>query len=350
MKYIVIFGLLASPAIHCKICSDCKPYTSCPASFSVVPELDDISPKEFKEKYCGVEYINGNRIPKVCCSEVTTKNLDTHPNIDLLPTSCGYIDNYPTSSRVVNLYEFPWIALLSSSTRKLACDAIVINKKYVLTTAFCAEKLIPTYVQFGDYNPKSETDCMPGASNICENFIQNLTIQELIPHPEKVLALPNIKHNIALIRVNDEIDFTHRNIAPICLPISEHIRSANKINKTGIVAGWLLNDTNRREFSTYLKIPAYIDEPQKCIRDLEIKVDSEASFENAFCGTLSSEDKLECNAVNGDPFMSIDKVNNVNRYVLYGIYSHGLRRCLKNSDIYVDITKHMEWILDNIRP
>ncbi|CAG4984771.1 unnamed protein product [Colias eurytheme] len=342
MQYIAIFGLLFTSAIHCKVCNDCTPYTSCPAFDNVFLEFDDITEKDFKENYCGVEYIDGNRIPKVCCSEL-------HPNINLLPTSCGYIDNYQTSNRVANLYEFPWIALLSSPAMKLACDAIIINSKYVLTSAYCAIRLRPNTVRFGDYNPENEIDCMPGASNICENFIQNLTIQELIPHPENVLTIPNVKHNIALIRVNNEIDFSHRNIAPICLPISEHIQSA-KINTTGIVAGWVTDGKNR-EFSKYLKIPAYIAEPQKCIQDLNMRVNGvEDLSEDTFCVVLESGEKVECIAFGGDPFMGIDMVNKVNRYVLYGLYSHGLKKCIKNTDIYVDVVKHMEWILDTIRP
>lgn len=45
------------------------------------------------------------------------------------------------------------------------------------------------------------------------------------------------------------------------------------------------------------------------------------------------------------------KYNNVNRFVQYGVVSHGPGKC--GSDfpgVYTDVTKFMGWILDNMTP
>lgn len=71
----------------------------------------------------------------MCCSEFTTDNaygnrwadaddnsedaIASHPNLSLLPESCGGIDGSRiVGGKIANIYEFPWMALISHRTRE----------------------------------------------------------------------------------------------------------------------------------------------------------------------------------------------------------------------------------------
>ncbi|XP_045502815.1 phenoloxidase-activating factor 1-like [Colias croceus] len=238
---LLVFGLLLiRDKIECKVCSDCMEFTICPGALEVLSEdADSDTKQDFQNQFCGVKYVNGKRILKVCCSDFVrppNEDFTEHRNFYLLPNSCGIINVTPNNSPSAKLYEFPWIALIGTEYQfgeKFVCDGVIISSYYVLTSASCADAPI-TFVRVGDYNPNTPIDCKPDNSEVCEDHTQNIFISEIIKHPKYVGSIPDIRNNLALLQLREPIDFSFRNVAPICLPIHANLSS---VNETGTVVG-----------------------------------------------------------------------------------------------------------------
>ncbi|XP_038207051.1 CLIP domain-containing serine protease 2-like [Zerene cesonia] len=356
LHIVIVFGLLLiRDKIECKVCNDCMELTRCPGALAILTEDADTDTKqEFQNQFCGVKYVFGDRIPQVCCSDFArppNENLMQHRNFFLLPNSCGVINVTPNSSPRAKLYEFPWLALIATEYylgEKFVCDGVIISSLYILTTAACAETSL-SFVRVGDYNPDTAIDCMPDNVDVCEDHTQNIYISEIIKHPKYVGSIRDIRNNLALLRLREPIDFSFRNVAPICLPIQAN-QIYNSLNETGTIVGWLHNGIYElRDYGQLQKFQQVIKPQTWCKTLLSRFKMNVTSMENSFC--VFTHPNGICNTIAGDPFMIIRKYNLVNRYILQGIYSHGTKECIGNApEVFVDVTKMVGWILDTIQP
>lgn len=59
-----------------------------------------------------------------------------------------------------------------------------------------------------------------------------------------------------------------------------------------------------------------------------------------------------CGGDSGGPLKYISKVNNVSKYVQYGIVSYGPKHCGADGQpgVYTNVSKYISWIIDNIKP
>ncbi|CAH1283068.1 unnamed protein product [Diabrotica balteata] len=175
--------------------------------------------KQLNAYYCSFAY----NIANVCCPQgpiivqdgstlevqQDPPDVSNHRNLNLLPPDCGYLD---LSFKIRNgqnadLNEFPWMALLRYRTKtgaEFKCGGTIINNRYILTAAHCLTRLEAPLldVRVGEYNTSSRIDCIKdqnGRTKCIKDPIQNLAIEEVIPHPE---FNPNvIANDIGLLRV-----------------------------------------------------------------------------------------------------------------------------------------------------
>ncbi|XP_047512070.1 serine protease easter-like isoform X4 [Pieris napi] len=282
--------------------------------------------------------------------------IDTRPSLDsgsgiskdhLLPETCGSImENRVLGGKYAKLYEFPWMARIYLNNKngvRFECSGTIINSKYILTTAHSVVNKNIVGVRVGDLDLSSDTDCEfePGLSVVCENYIQDMRVELAIPHSEFRRRPPT--NDIALLRIEGEIDFNHPNVKPICLPITPELQNKVLDFKTGTVAGWGLTDLGK-----LMKV----DLPVKSHADCEMymqnisKIRRNETLKNQFCGEELGKDS--CFGDAGCPFMIKDIYKDVNRYVQYGVVSYGPYSCGSGPEIYTDVSKYIKWILDNI--
>ncbi|XP_047512094.1 serine protease easter-like [Pieris napi] len=359
----IIFSVLVlhiSAVLGNGICNDCMDYTKCKAAFDLVTlNRDDKTKQLFSKAFCGTGYENGERLYKVCCSVFTP--LNTMPSLDsrsgiskdhLLPEMCGSIlGNRIFGGKYAKLYEFPWMALISYNKRygpQFECAGTIINSKYILTAAHCVVNKNIRDVRIGDFDVSSEMDCEyeAGVYPTCENRTQNMRVEMAIPHSEYRRMPPT--NDIALLRMQGEMDFSHSNVEPICLPITPELQNTVLDFKTGTVAGWGVTETGI-EATKLMKVDFPVKSNSDCKMYYRNMINQRfnETMKNQFCGGEFGKDS--CNGDSGGPFMIKGIYNDVSRYVQYGIVSFGPRRCGSDRPgFYTDVTKYINWILDNI--
>lgn len=85
----------------------------------------------------------------------------------------------------------------------------------------------------GEYDLNSEIDCM---GSDCNNKVLELDFEEVIPHPQYDPTNINRQHDIALIRLAQDVDYTDF-IRPVCLPLPK-VRQDISAGDILTVAGW----------------------------------------------------------------------------------------------------------------
>ncbi|XP_045483934.1 venom protease-like isoform X2 [Pieris rapae] len=361
----LIFSLLVlhiSAVLGNGICKDCMEYTKCKAAFDhATLKQDNVTKQLFFKAYCGVVTKNGQMIYKVCCSifpPFEMPSLDSRSGISkdhLLPEMCGSIlGNRIVGGKYAKLYEFPWMAIIFYNTRfghKRECSGSIINSKYILTAAHCVVNKDIAGVRIGEYDVSRDDDCdyQPGVSPVCEKHIQEMYVELAIPHSEFRRGPP--ENDIALLRVEGEINFSYPNVEPICLPITPELQNKVLDYMTGTVAGWGVTET-RKEATRLMKV----DIPVKSNSDCKMYYLNspnqhhyfKRAMKNQFCAGELGKDS--CDGDSGGPFMIKDIYKDVNRYVQYGVVSSGPGLCGSGEPgFYTDVSKFVNWILDNIK-
>ncbi|XP_044272372.1 serine protease 7-like isoform X2 [Tribolium madens] len=120
----------------------------------------------------------------------------------------------------------PWLALLeyekSGGEREFLCGGVLINKRYVLTTAQCVTQNAKLgNVHLGDYKNTGLELVIP---------VDGVTV-----HPDYKLNDPHQYHDIALVRLKQKVNFKDANVRPICVPMDSR---KVFIGKPLQLAGW----------------------------------------------------------------------------------------------------------------
>lgn len=333
--------------------------------------------------------------------------------------------------------ELPWMALLQykkNNGRSLtfACGGTLISKRYVLTAAHCVSEKInrdigrllvhvtSTWfslqtkvflncrhrVRLGEWNTETEKDCVSTLGYAdCNDPPLDVPVQEIIPHPSFTDESHNKVHDIALLRLKQNVHFTgeqlpfclsqtniqiipfylayyrwtlgtqrlfantwrhikkHTNhpiqksvkallllhyclsdfIRPICLPPAEDGRS--EVGQQLLVAGW-----GRTEYSNFsptklkLQIPAVSD--RQCAAKFQtLRV---TLAESHLCaGGESGRDS--CNGDSGGPLMDTFK-DDSGQWYIKGIVSFGAKCGLEGwPGVYTRVSSYLPWIRQNVR-
>ncbi|KAL3286009.1 hypothetical protein HHI36_000523 [Cryptolaemus montrouzieri] len=352
---------------------ECISIRSCPALFGLVTKrpLSQADTDYLRKSHCGFD----GHIPKVCCRNDTNTNSgpqvpmeddEVMPSIstaNLLPDSseCG-VD---TATRIVggektDLDEFPWMALLSyelpNHHQGFGCGGVLISKRYVLTAAHCLKgKSLPklwklTSVRLGEYNKDSDDDCyFNGINKQCLLTPPiDVLVDERIPHEKYDPEDKNQRHDIALLRLHEDVKFNDY-IKPICLPVEakERLKTYSGANLT--VAGWgQTENTSSSSVKLKLVVPVKAnDECNSIYRDAERELS-----EKQLCAG-GEKDKDSCKGDSGGALMtvSVDHQGDANWYAA-GIVSFGPDPCGSEGwpGVYTRISKYMGWILRHMKP
>ncbi|XP_045502842.1 serine protease grass-like [Colias croceus] len=362
---LAVFLNAADITLSMKTCSDCMAYTSCEEAKQLA--FYHKSPKTatmFLEAFCGVEYIQLERVTKVCCSHFTLSGIDDrsgmsgsqnekqvdNPQLKLLPASCGDIDGTRIiRGDVAGLYEFPWMALISYKRRDgqyFMCAGSIINSRYILTAAHCAAKKNINGVRVGDHDISTKEDCQGVKPRFCESHVEDLGIEKIIIH-EKWNNLSS-SHDIALLRLERNIDLNHKNILPICLPVTDELRYKNLDNVNAVVAGWGVTETGQDSTLLY-KANFEIKTMDKCrsVYDWDPKQGVD-KLEGQICAGAPHKDT--CRGDSGGPLLVESVYNGIDRIVQYGVISTGSKICgIDVPTKFTDVRNYVDWILENIR-
>lgn len=183
---------------------------------------------------------------KVCCEARTTPAVAAStPKNNLFPKpgECGIqgadriLDGTPTQ-----LDEFPWMALLqyrnSYQQTTFACGGTLINNRYILTAAHCAEvsgwKMFSA--RLGEWDTSTDPDCV---DDDCADAPMDVSVEQVIVHQGYNARDRHVRNDIALVRLTKPVEWTYF-IRPICLPIESTLRASAKTysGEKSTVAGW----------------------------------------------------------------------------------------------------------------
>lgn len=114
---------------------------------------------------------------------------------------------------------------------------------HLILMQYCKEHILHFYlyifptssnrIRLGEYDINTEIDCI---GQDCNNKVLELGFEEVIPYPEYDPTNQNRHHDIALIRLSQDVDYNDF-IRPVCLPLpqsKQEIRSGALLT----VAGW----------------------------------------------------------------------------------------------------------------
>lgn len=193
----------------------------------------------------------------------------------------------------------------------------------------------------GEFNAETNPDCDP-VKNMCAAPVQDFIPQKVIVHKE--YGNPKYKNDIALIRLNREVDVNGW-VTPICMP-SGDILNRNYAGQLAEVAGWGIFDIDDPKTSIILQtIKMPIVPLTQCVTSFQRHASINGK-QMCVGGKLGQD---SCGGDSGGPLMKVDVVDQP-RYYFIGLVSFGAKQCgsSTNPAVYTRIAAYLDWILDNM--
>ncbi|XP_054725162.1 serine protease 7 [Anastrepha obliqua] len=356
----------------------CVSIYECPSLIEVVRRYD-LAPRdrEFLQKS---QCTNGyGQSPYVCCTPdkgFTSSNDGSNPmpvtsttttrrpsivkppspsngkgNVLPVPPACGpnSLDNKIYNGKDTPLDQYPWMVLLEYTQKNgkpiLNCGGSLINQRYVLTAGHCVVGAIETEVgplstiHLGEYDISTEIDCI---QEDCNKEVVKLGYEQVIPHPQYQPNNNNRHHDIALIRMAEDVTYTDF-IRPVCLPMASS-RQAINVGELLTVAGWgrtlLARQSNVKQ---ELAVP--VVDHDECARKFSSRNVNLITSQLCAGGEFSKD---SCDGDSGGPLM---RQSDRNRWYLEGVVSFGNRCGLEGwPAVYTRVADYVDWIEQTLRP
>ncbi|ODM90950.1 Serine protease easter [Orchesella cincta] len=302
-----------------------------------------------------------------------------HPNFRLIPTLAECSNAVKLDSLLETYGAYPWIALigLKPGRRSLDfdhfCAGIIINKRYIVSSAHCYQQANPRYVRLGEYDLDTLID--QGNEYLPQSRREDVRIEKLTPHPD--FNPTTFANDIALIRLEKPLELNTTFIKAACLPFLTEYGIENRLNTNNIsefdgkpawTAGW-----SRHSWDGLYSKGSDSSVIEEGI--VEFTAHDKCRHDYPHMSALNSRTQLcvggkgrrnSCVADSGGPLMVPVKVpSKISGFVepkffMLGLLSHGPtgRMCQNANDnegrslptsVYTRISKYFSWILDNMQ-
>ncbi|KAF2905284.1 hypothetical protein ILUMI_00878 [Ignelater luminosus] len=299
------------------------------------------------------------KLPKVCC-DITAeipRVADTEKDIFPSRTVCGRQEQDKIfGGEGTAIGEFTWMALLEYQRphgKRISCGGSLITNRYILTAAHCLLRIPETWkllsVRLGEHNLETEEDCEVDTEGFkeCSDDPIDIPVEKEIPHELYDPKDPSQTHDIALLRLSREVEFTDF-IQPICLPLTQRLKNEYYIGQTMTVIGWGRTET-RSQSDIKLKVDIPIRSKSDCA-PMYRKYGVTLKSSQVCAGGIDSKDA--CGGDSGGPLIILDKTETEHNYIEYGIVSLGPIACgVKNlPGVYTRVADYIDWIRAHIEP
>ncbi|KAL9692896.1 hypothetical protein quinque_012181 [Culex quinquefasciatus] len=322
----------------------------------------------FMSNFCGTNVLfNGllkylswiRRITKLHYLEESDEScqpIDVEPEpfyylLSHFPSSCGkYTINKIAGGHAASVFEFPWMAIVlyrEDGSDKLSplCMGSLINQRYVMTTAQCAngDPFKPYRVRLGEHTIDQEEDCNANDEEDCAPPILDVDVECSLGHQGYDHGTK--LNNIGLIRIARVVQFQDH-IQPVCLPGTYDLARTQLPNY--IVSGWGRNETRHRMKSLRKAIVSSVDEA-KC--RTQYALFGLTLVEDQFCAEAGAGSSgSSCHGDVGAPLGYTAGYYGTQQFVQFGIAAFGTFGCREAPSVYTNVSVHVGWIIGNVRP
>ncbi|XP_037729713.1 melanization protease 1 [Drosophila subpulchrella] len=350
-----IFGYCTTPDESSGTCITLR---ECGYLFELVQRgaVSDQDRRFLRNSQCG--FRNGQVL--ICCANSRMRVSPSRlPGNSLLPQAPNCGENF--ADRVVGgketgKREFPWMALIEytkpGNLKGHHCGGSLINNRYVLTAAHCVSAIPSdwqlTGARLGEWDASTNPDCTTGKNGRrdCNDPYIDCPVVERIPHPQYPGNSRDQLHDIALLRLQDEVKYTDF-ISPVCLPSLASQRNDIFLGRKVVVAGWGRTETN---FTSNIKLKADLDPVSTDVCNQRYSSQRRTVTANQLCaGGVEGVDS--CRGDSGGPLLLEDYSNGYSNYYIAGVVSYGPTPCgLKGwPGVYTRVAAYMDWIENNVR-
>uniref|UniRef100_A0A1A9W5M3 Peptidase S1 domain-containing protein n=1 Tax=Glossina brevipalpis TaxID=37001 RepID=A0A1A9W5M3_9MUSC len=204
-------------------------------------------------------------------------------------------------------------------------------------------------VHLGESDTSTNPDCISNVFGLVILAPKHVVvrIEQAIPHPLYKSKSKNSIHDIALLRLERNINFNEF-ISPICLPQNAE---NNKIKYDGTrmeVIGWGRTETTKGD-KIKMKASVITVNAEKC-RQLYLK--KGIILTNTHICAVGERESDSCKGDSGGPLITSRTIKKSDTYyILMGIVSFGSRNCtLKDlPSVYTKVESYIDWILHTIK-
>ncbi|KAJ8730648.1 hypothetical protein PYW08_002061 [Mythimna loreyi] len=312
-----------------------------------------------RKSQCGFE----GKKPKVCCGPLPSDQQEkptprppqtiiqssNREDSSLAPMNqCGVDTNgwKIFGGQFTDLDEFPWMALLGyrtpNGTITYQCVGGLINRRYVLTAAHCitgaieVEYGILTTVRLGEYDTRSDVDCV---DSVCADRPQEIPVASAYPHSGYSDKNKNRRDDIGIVRLATRAQYTYY-VQPICLVDN---RAQLETGDIFYVAGWGKTLKGKKS-PVKLKVDLPLFNKAVCVRKYKTTLGLLLG-ENQLCaGGVFSKDT--CKGDSGGPLM---RRRPEGIWESVGVVSFGYG-CGRDGwpGVYTSVGKYTDWIKNTL--